>query len=97
MSAAEIAQEFLADNFGKRAEDLDIRQVLERAAQSGIWEGERNEREKVCLCPDFMTRDEFPHLYDYCPFYCKNCNYDTHGCRGCGDELAHDDKEHNCQ
>lgn len=96
MSAALIAQKYLADNFGKTVEEIDLRAALEHAARWGILEGAQVERDKVCLCDDFMTRDEFPHFDNVCPFYCYDCDYDTHTCHGCGGNLAHDDKEHNC-
>ncbi|MBG6106616.1 hypothetical protein [Frigoribacterium sp. CG_9.8] len=91
MSVELIAQKILADNFGQRAEEVDIRQLLEQAARLGENEGSSFEAAKVCLCPEWLPREEYPHVYDYCPFYCSDCNYDSHRCRGCGEELQHSD------
>lgn len=92
-----IVQDILVDVAGQGPPGLNLREELSRAARHGFWLGQEDMAQKTCMCPEWLPREEGGHVYDVCPFYCDECNYDRHQCHGCGEELSHDNaKGHDC-
>lgn len=88
--AEPIADSILASQFGLPIDRVNVRSLVLEGIELGYRKGKLVEAAKTCLCPEWLPREEWPHVYDDCPFYCESCNYDTHLCHFCGDHLGHD-------